>query len=84
MEEVEEGVGAANVAEVEQIPMFYYREYGTCLHESVLKPLRHTKVMKQAIHFWPLRLPFNCMVARVSYDAPGDIRASHPGCTNQL
>lgn len=78
MEVVEESVRKTEVFQVEQKPMFYSREYGKYLQDPRWKPLQHKKVVERAIHFWFKLLMFNSLPARTCFDAPGDIKSTHP------
>lgn len=69
---------------MQQTPLSYSRENGGYLQDPRLKRMRRPNVVKQAFHLWRKRLPLNSKLARVCYEAPGDIRLTNPGWKNQM
>lgn len=63
--------------------MFHGCEHGSYLQVPRLRPLRNNKVMEQAIRFRRKGLLFNYMLARVCYDALGDVNSRFVGGKNE-
>lgn len=78
MEEVGNDAEETEMFEEDQTPLFYSWDQGNYLQYSQLNRLRHTILVEHATHYWPKGLPFNRMLARMCYDAPGDIKSRHP------